>query len=217
MWLKRLLFVLCWVTLCYSNNLFAQWGTINAIKIIPTQPTSTDFVQLVAQTVFPSSGCDRTRDTVVINSWEIHVQAFHTLGPLTVICNASDTFSLGQLPAGQYTLIYDLFDDPTTQLLDSDTLYFSIQQVSTRQKILQYDNIVVFPNPASSQIIIQPQNEEDKYSFELYSFDGRLITKESNCIGRKELITSDLQKGIYFLAISNITGKVGYQPIMVGY
>ncbi|MCZ2355119.1 MAG: T9SS type A sorting domain-containing protein [Bacteroidia bacterium] len=211
--------LILWIILLISlksSILYAQWGVINTAKLIPEQPTDNDSIHLIVQSVFPSSGCNLAAKTIQLNMNEFRLQAFHLLGPLTVICTSEDTFSLGKLPSGQYTLIYDLLDSLTLDRWASDTIIFAVQQSTQRPQNLSWDNTVsVFPNPTSDKLFFQVENDVTNYSVAIYNYFGQFIRYIPLVQGKSYLEIGDLPAGIYFIAFNNDTTKALYIPVEI--
>lgn len=79
---------------------------IGALHVSPANPTINDPITLIADVIFPSGTCDQ-KDLIMSQSGNDFIaSAIHCIGPLTYICNNTDSFSAGTLPAGNYRFIY---------------------------------------------------------------------------------------------------------------
>jgi hypothetical protein len=89
---------------------------IQKLEIIPQNPTITDEIKIVCHSMFTSGGCDMTNYTVDFDGTidptgareGIHVNAYHEVGMLTVMCESVDTIPVGMLNAGYHFLDYTL-------------------------------------------------------------------------------------------------------------
>ena len=101
--MKKLLLLL--FLLANLSPIFSQ--SIQNISLIPANPTDQDTVKVVADLAFTSGGCDLVGSGSALNGSAIEVVAKHCTGMLAVICYASDTISLGVLPAGNYSVNFN--------------------------------------------------------------------------------------------------------------
>ena len=188
-----------------SALLFAQGG-ISSITVVPTNPTVDDGVVIYVDVQFSSGDCQLDNQGVGTNGFNIGAYAHHCVGMLTVICETTDTFEIGQLPAGDYTFYFTLTSgfggpgcsagivpDDVGQILFTVTNSVGIQELTSESGFI-YPNpttgIISLKKPLTCQTILS--NIEGQ---KLREFDA----------GNKELDLSDLPAGIYFL--SNEIGR----------
>jgi hypothetical protein len=89
---------------------------IQQLEIIPAKPTIADEIKVVCHSIFTSGGCKMTSYTVDMDgSYDptgarggIHINAYHEVGMLTVMCESIDTIPIGKLNAGYQFLDYSL-------------------------------------------------------------------------------------------------------------
>jgi len=100
-----------------------------------------------------------------------------------------------------------------------DSLKFDpdLRLVSSKNKInlLTGTSLVLMPNPASDFLYVQ-QNLGIINSFEIFSMDGKLVTKETEneAIARLEINTQNLKAGVYLLRI-NYSDRVETRKFVV--
>jgi hypothetical protein len=198
---------------CISSGIFAQLPNIQSLLIIPANPTSHDTVKVVAQTVFPSGGCELTWSTFSILNGIVDVYAQHTLGMMTYICSSTDTLSLGTLESGTYKLRYHLTCMPYPPNSDLDSVYFSVQAytgMDTKNPLLPF---TIYPNPAHNIVNIQWTDNSDNTEIIVTDMQGREQLKLMSSVGQTEIDMSHLAKGVYLIRLSSEAGS-GFQKLM---
>lgn len=85
-------------------SLYATGQSISGVTFSPANPTSGDSVKAYISLVFSSGGCDPINITTSRNGNQIDAYVYHCPGPLTFICNVTDTVNLGLLPPDNYQL-----------------------------------------------------------------------------------------------------------------
>ena len=65
------------------------------------------------------------------------------------------------------------------------------------------NNIVIFPNPASSHFNINGLENGQNYELEIININGQIVKKYNEISNNKSLDISNIQNGVYFLRISN--------------
>ncbi|MCS6916989.1 MAG: hypothetical protein NZM08_04830 [Chitinophagales bacterium] len=88
----------------------AQW--INSIWTQPPGPTVNDFITVYVNSTFPTASCNEHSKSHSVVGNIIEAKSLHCLGMLTVLCDYTDTFAIGQLPAGSYLFNYWLLHGP---------------------------------------------------------------------------------------------------------
>ena len=71
---------------------------------------------------------------------------------------------------------------------------------------INMDAVRIYPNPAKQYLHIENNTGTGIATFEIYTINGRLITKESNT---NIINVSSLQTGLYLLRITDTDGKIG--------
>jgi hypothetical protein len=182
----------------------AQYGTINSMTIIPANPTTADTVKLIADITVGYSSCWLVGGNFSTPSpGNYMVDAYYCMGMLAALCNSTDTFTFGVLPAGTNN-IYMLLrsaqsggPDPCTVFspLDTDTVQITISistgipndGISALQVISTDDGFVI-------KGVERMQGDKD---FALYSIDGKMVYNK--ILSEEEnKINPTLSPGIYF-------------------
>ncbi len=132
---NQLTFVTLLLTFFITSNLNAQSGAIDSLKIIPTNPTTSDSVKVISYTVFNSGDCQLASSSVNINGAAIDIYASHILGPYASYCYSTDIITIGKLDAGTYEIHYHLTANSLPTTNDIDTISFTVQQATGLQQI----------------------------------------------------------------------------------
>jgi hypothetical protein len=107
-----------WVCALVFNVYFAQSQAINSLTILPTNPTTEDSVKVIASVWIPSGPCWLQQAGVSPIGQDVNVYAGYDAGMLTVICNSTDTVTLGRFGEGTYTCNYNLIYPYFTSAID---------------------------------------------------------------------------------------------------
>ena len=118
-----------------TSNLKAQLNAIDSLKIIPTNPTTSDSVKVISYTIFNSYPCQLASSSVNISGALIDIYASHILGPYASVCHSTDILTIGKLNAGTYELHYHLTANSLPTTNDTDTIIFTVQQATGFQLI----------------------------------------------------------------------------------
>jgi len=184
----------------------AQFPTILSTTIIPVSPTPTDIVKIVTRITTPNQGIivDLIH-TVSHNPKEINLRPCYWQGMATSIQTHIDTFVVGQLQAGVYTIRHKAFMSTTQQhctKVDSNMVVttLTVGGLTTKLEELDQKDFSVYPNPVHDKLYVKSHKTFSEA--EIYHLDGRLVSSiKPNEEGA--LVVSSLSKGIYFLRISD--------------
>jgi hypothetical protein len=199
--------------LCISSGLFAQLPNIQSLFIIPSNPTTQDIVKVVAETVFPSGGCELTWSTNNILNGTIDVYAQHTLGMMTYICTSIDTITLGTLESGDYNLLYHLSCTPFPTGSDLDSIYFTVQTYTGWETKNPQLPFTLYPNPVHDIVTIQWTNNTSDAEIVVVDMQGREQARLASNLGQAEMDISHLAKGVYFIRLITEVGSVSQKLI----
>ncbi len=135
----------------FSIQLFAQ-GTITGISVVPSNPTVADNIEIHVDVMFTSSDCQPDNQSHSVNGTTISASALHCVGMLTAICNTTDVFQIGQLPAGNYTFDFTLSSgfggagcSPGFVPDDNNQLQFSVSGTVGVDEV-SFDESIAYPN-----------------------------------------------------------------------
>ena len=205
---KNLLLSLFLFFILYSN---AQ--VINGFTVMPAAPTVDDHVTVIAHMSFPSGGCSDHQQSSTFSGNRIYASALHCLGPLTFICNYSDTFSLGQLQAGNYGFIFNVNagggPSPCTPGIvpgPLDSVLFTVIFAATIDELSE-ENISIVYNPAQKKINIHFNKVIVNGKVSLYNITGQALLKDALNSNSQSLATDKLNQGLYIVEIVSDKGR----------
>jgi len=216
--MKKLL--LLFTVSCISLIIQAQTQGLPYIgtpTIIPQSPTPNDVVKIVTHVYTPNQGIaiDPPTFSVTQNPKEINIRGCYWQGMLTAIQDYVDTFVVGQLQSGTYTIKHKAFLSSTQQhcsKIDSNMVVttFTVATLTGLKKEHIEEAAGVFPNPAKDMLCISGSRKYTAAA--IYSADGRMIRaielNKARTVG-----VSDLQPGIYFIRLATEDKTVAYKFI----
>ena len=178
-----------------------MWGSIDSLRIIPSNPLTFDTVKIISYTHFPVSYCFQINSTITSNGFNLIIDSYHGLGNLHAFCYSTDTLTLSySFDAGNYCVIYNLWD--TVSILDVDTICFSILLNAIPADNQNITSSIV-PNPIADYAILTLSDYESysNYQFEILDCNGKLILLEP--INNKKFIffRNQIPSGIYVYLI----------------
>jgi hypothetical protein len=192
----------------FSIQLFGQ-GMISSISVVPANPTIADNIEIHVAVQFTSSDCQPDNQGHFVNGTNISASALHCVGMLTAICNTTDVFEIGQLPAGNYTFDFTLSSgfggpgcSPGFVPDDNDQLQFTVSGTVGIDEI-SFDESIAYPNPTTGMIILKTPSSELGY---LTTLSGKTILELS--LGTKQVDLSELPSGVYILTVGNARTRI---------
>ncbi|MBW8051820.1 MAG: T9SS type A sorting domain-containing protein, partial [Cytophagales bacterium] len=195
-------------------------GTIDSLKIIPSNPTTNDSIKIISFTLFPYGACTLKNSSFNINNKEIVINATHFEGGWPAICNSVDTITIGKLDTGAYTLYYNLSVDTNLAVFDTDTLFFVVQNptdvISTP---VETTAIKIYPNPNTDEFIIEMNIlKVQDVEITLFNIAGQVIYNENlkrfKGLYFKRINTKGLSTGVYQLQIKTGYGEVNKKVVV---
>lgn len=179
---------------------------INNLSIYPTNPTSNDSIYLIASCYFQSGSCNqKTLNHSIINEY-IDCDALHCIGMAAYICYEEDTFSIGQLPAGNYIYRYTVnagfgFNPCTPGIVPGpmDSLSFNVTTASgiNNENVPEF---IIGPNPCTDYITIKTYSNEE-ILVSVIDMKGKICQQEITSGNNINISTYNIEVGIYFLII----------------
>jgi hypothetical protein len=173
---------------------------IGTATMIPAFPTTSDYVKIVTNITTPNQGTlvDLTF-TVSHSLKKIDLAGCYSDGMLPATQNYIDTFYIGQLQAGTYTIHHKAFLSQAQQWCnktDSNSVNSTATVVNiTSIKEDQIDRTFLFPNPVSDKLYFPRDHELSEV--ELYSVQGTLVKKLK--LEGLTMDVSELTPGFYFV------------------
>lgn len=191
-------------------NSFSQG--ITGFTMQPANPTTADSITIYAHVWFGNSNCDVLNQGHSLIGNDIMASAMHCQGALTVICNTTDTFAIGYLPAGAYVFDFTLSSGfggpPCTPGItpdDQDTMMFDVTSaVGITEPTGQ--NVTLYPNPATEVVLIESETALGELL--LTDLTGRVVTRISATGNRTELPVANIPEGMYLLLGNGINERI---------
>ncbi len=191
-----------------SIQLFAQ-GSITSITVVPANPTELDNIEIHVELEFSNSGCAPDYQGHTVNGNTIDASALHCMGMLTAICNTTDVFQIGQIPAGNYTFDFTLSSgfggsgcSPGFVPDDNDQFQFIVSGTVGLDEV-SFNESIAYPNPTTSMLFLKMPSAE---LGQLTTISGKIVGELA--IGAKEIDLSQLPSGVYILTIGTARTRV---------
>lgn len=193
--------VLLFIIACAGNQLTFGQG-VNNITIQPSNPTATDTVFVISDfSYYGNCSFGLVHYTASQSGSVIDILPEYCGYGLSTLCNAVDTFSVGVLPDGNYTINLEYHQGTVcagsfdTIIANFDTT-FQIGSLSVGSIISKDIEISVFPNPTSD--FIELKSKESIKGIKLFDMTG----KESRVLFKDNFIDMRLlSPGFYILII----------------
>lgn len=202
------LFSFCLFSL-FSFQLFAQGGTIVSFTLNPANPIEGDDVEVYAEVSFPYSGCDLDFIAYPLNGTNISATAHHCIGLLAAICNTTDTFELGQLPAGDYTLDLTLTSGsggpnctPGIVADDNDQFQFTVSPAVGVEELESLKDLI-YPNPFVQELNFKSPLAESAL---ITDINGKIVVEID--AGAISIDLKALPSGVYLFRIGRKVHKL---------
>lgn len=185
---------------------FANAQQIQSVTFFPANPTETDTVYLIVESMFTSGGCDMQYHQTSLGP-SITVGVFHCIGIATFICYNTDTILLGVFPSGIYPVNVNLYYSgsgiPCNKFSFGDSLVTDlIVDVGTG----------ITPGPSQKPVVttqlghILVNGATLNSTFELFDLTGRRLLEQS-LIQIEERIAATNLSGIYLFRITRPDGR----------
>lgn len=191
------------IVLAFCLSLSGHAQTISQVTILPAAPTPNDSISIIVQSTFSTYAY-----TVVnpVNSdtanYSITIQLFKCKSQTGAATTITDTFQLGQLPEGTYTVNILLFvanqqgasgNCGAFTMADTDNSSLLIGTPTTVTGITPDKNIL-YPNPASSELFIR---SSEPGLLIIYDMRGQAVKKIATGNSIETIDISELPAGIY--------------------
>lgn len=207
--MKKLVLLSFLLTALATLNSSSQ--SIDGFTIVPQNPTDNDSITIYVDLTFGSGSCDGHTQSFSITGQSIGAYALHCVGILTVICETTDTFSVGKLVAGTYQFTFQLDEGqapaPCTPGIipgPSDSFTFEVAAgTAIADPVVSGSSFYISPNPASDYLVIETTADlRLKHEVVFYSLDGKKLFSEV-LTNQKTFVQTDLlDNGIYFAEIN---------------
>lgn len=187
-----------------SLSLKAQLPAIGTSTVLPATLTPNSFVKIATKVTTPSQGVLVDQSfSVTQNPSVISLKICYGSGILPASQSYVDTFSIGQLPAGVYSLKFKAYMSSANQhcaKIDSNEVVSTLT-VNALTSIYQYKDALplqVYPNPVKDVLYLH--TEGAPFVATIYQTDGKVVKKFSSSLS-ENIPVEDLQPGLYYLQI----------------
>ena len=189
---------------------FGQGGVINSFTVLPQNPTTNDTIRILADCTFTSGGCEAMSLTTSQAGTTINAIANHCLGPLTVICNKTDSFVILPQPQGNYKFIMNLYTGGAApcnmNFADQDSVSFIVTSVTSIDMRNEMNKgLHAFYQNGVLHIISSPEQFKNA-ELRITSLSGQVVFS-GNCINQTK-IPLELSNGIYIISMQNQSGRI---------
>ncbi len=160
-----------------SSTLFSQCCPyIYGLEIVPSNPQSTDEIQVFTQVATPNNGAFINHDFYLQND-TLFINACYFSGFLTVITEIPDTITIGQLPEGEYVVSFTASQSANELqcIVASSQNTISYLTVGAAAAIPDNDLSMnsIYPNPAQTHLTVT--NSTNDTQILVYDLKGSLI------------------------------------------
>jgi len=199
-----------------STDTIKASGWIQNIRTVPSSPVAGDTIYILIDVSFSSGGCDLVNSSYLWNGNALNIQAYHCLGPLTYICDVTDTFKIYPLDTGTYTVDAaeyegDFMGGPTCStftVADSKSINFQVTSIPTLVNDLNKSGGIKIQLEKEGKLIIEISDQ--KYlnaSFKLYDYSGKEISSSTLSENSNHFSVSGISNGIYFYEVRQPDGN----------
>jgi hypothetical protein len=196
------IFKLVLILSLFSGRIFAQFGQITNVQIIPANPTNVDQLYAVIDVMLGSSPCDLDVTSNLLMGSNYFLNAYYCEGMLSTICNRTDTVSIGTFPAGSYNLNVGMYSGcgPYTSVDTPLVHSFTVGVFSGLNAVDKTKNFSIYPNPTNNSIVNLQSVSLNKYSLICLNSLGQQVFEMNNLTGN-QAINLPKENGIYFLKV----------------
>lgn len=198
------------------SSLITKAQVIQNVTVLPANPTEDDVVSIVVQSAFNSGGCDLVNYNSSVMGSFVNLDLYHCLGLLTVICYASDTIVLGQLPAGTYIISSRLWYG--TGMPDCTT--FQPGDTSSQTFNVDFSNSIRYNLDSRPMVVVKDRSLWiDKVPaesvVELVDINGRILRSAILSATGNSIDLHDLS-GMCFYRIRSKEGRMATGKLFLG-
>jgi hypothetical protein len=202
---KLLSLFLILICLCACDVVHAQLPFMHATTVIPQNPTTSDFIKIVTHVSTPNQGIlvDQLYTVTAVPS-KIHLHGCYWQGMATAIQHHIDTFHIGYLQAGTYTLTHSVYMSSTQQhcsRIDSNfaTGGFTVKSTVGLNELKKSGSLTLTPNPASESLTLS--GVKTPASVRIFSLAGTR-EKELLLLSGEKIDITTLPPGLYLLTVA---------------
>lgn len=204
------------ICLFLFSRMLGQNPTIQTSTIVPAAPTSYYPVKILTSyaTIYQSFKISKSF-TVSTAQKSIMLTACYWQSGATTVSLQKDTFNIGQLPAGIYTVTFSAIGSfssnpcvPNTTASKTFTFEVYEDAVAVQQDFIESSGYT-YPNPVKDLLYVEIQNiPVEDFEFKLYNALGEIVLRDQLLLESKRTIDmSNYVSGVYFLKIYNSSSQ----------
>jgi len=207
--------------LCIVNHITASCQYINSITVLPSNPTSNDFVKIVTNVLTPNLG-SRISQSFFIDLYQkkIELSACFVQTPLNTPEEFIDTFMIGELYSGSYEIFFtaslsNMYDSCTSSQTTSDSLSLVVGLTNISLVGISNNSFNIFQSPASTYLNIVYTTEQSSTLTFINAY-GSIVKQLTLYPTFKNHIVyvDDLATGIYLVTLHE-GNKISSKKIIV--
>ena len=205
--MKAIPFLFFLILLTHSTSVYSQCCPyMEGIEIIPQSPTPDDSITFITSITTPGLGfhLDSLLSEIFhIDGQTIHLYSCHYSGPTGALDHFKDTFQIGKLATGNYTVIHH-----ASQTGSPDSCYLPVQNFDTLQinvsditpiHVVSTTNITLFPKIITEYQNVHVRANDTVNELILIDQFGRLVKKEKICSRNFSFTTHNLNRGLHIV------------------
>ena len=206
--MKKIITLLCLSLMSsYVSAQSQNLPYLGTATIIPSSPTTADIVKIVTHVTTPNQGIIVDLNHSVTHATkQIMLHGCYWNGMLTATQTHIDTFVVGQLQAGTYTVQHRAYMSSGQQVChrtDSNIVQstLTVGALTGLNEIKKEKLNSVFPNPATHTIYFT--NNLNFTNALIYSSLGTVVKSVTQLKASNELHIEELPAGVYFVRLFN--------------
>lgn len=191
--MKKILPLLVWLPLLAHTQL------IYTPTVLPVQPTTGDSITVIVKTMTPYLGHKLSRTFTISKTGMINIDICNFSGMPAAIQYYTDTFEVGQLSAGAWSVQVNYSISSNGGACTSQSVLthsFTVQNVTgTRQA--EASAVRIYPNPAQDLLYVSGETSGNYIIYDVY---GRCWIRGKRSAGVATVDVSSLPNGLYVLS-----------------
>ena len=172
---------------------------VDSLQIITSNPTTIDTLKVKIFGDFASSGSFITNSSINTNSFQVDlVIDCADYGGFTVIVPYDTTFTIGNLPVGNY--IINLSGNFLGDFVPADERLFTVSGATDIKENSKNNYISIYPNPFKTQTTLYSDQIINDAILTIFNSRGQTVKQIKNISGQTITLQRDnLASGIYYL------------------
>jgi hypothetical protein len=187
------------VLTCSSQGYF----TVYSPTIVPQNPTTADQISILVKVMSPS-GSGKLSKSWSVNQNQVDLSSCIGVYATSAITYQTDTFNIGQLPAGIYNISYTATASFSNTCVPSGntstmTATFTVSSVTSLKEANKDHSVSFFPNPFIDKISVKSTEKETLTNILVMNILGKPVAVFDRLTEGDEINLEKLPRGIYWL------------------